>query len=79
MLKKAVSLGVEISDEDKYYLFTNFQEGTDIMKKITISLINAYGGLENFKQFIYEYNSYIRNNYLTNEQIVETFDNKQKN
>lgn len=79
MLKKAATLGIEISDEDKYYLFTDFQTGTEVMQQTVVSLINAYGGLENFQQFIIEYNNYVKNNYLTNQQIIETLDNKKKN
>lgn len=79
LLNKAEILGIEVSDEEKYYIFTNYQEGTEVMKKITTSLINAYGGLENFKQFIYEYNNYIKENYLTNHQIISSINNRQKN
>lgn len=79
MLKKAQNFGIEVSDIDKYYLFTEFEEGTEVMKKICMALINAYGGLENFKQFIQEYNAYIKENYLTNQQIVSTFYDRQKN
>ena len=40
------------------------------MERITSELINTYGGLENFKVFIKEYNEYAMNNYLTNDQII---------
>lgn len=60
LLRKADSLGIKVSDEERYYLFTEYQEGIDEMKKITTSIISAYGGLENFKQFIQEYNDYIK-------------------
>lgn len=79
MLNKAGQFGIKVSDEDKYYLFTNYKEGTDTMKRIITSLISAYGGLEKFKQFIQEYNNYIKENYLTNKQIISFFNNKKKN
>lgn len=79
MVNKAMNLGIGISDEDKFYLFTNYQEGVEAMKRIVTSLISAYGGLDSFKQFIQEYNNYIEENYLTNEQIVSSINNKQKN
>jgi hypothetical protein len=77
MLNKAETLGIKVSDEDKFYLFTSYEEGTDAMKRVTTSLINAYGGLEKFQAFINEYNQYTQNNYLTNQQIVSLSNNKQ--
>lgn len=76
MLNKAESFGIQVSDDEKYYLFTNYEEGTDAMKRITTSLIDAYGGLENFQGFIKEYNQYVQDNYLTNKQIVSLSNNK---
>lgn len=79
IINKVFNLGIEISDEDRFYLFTNYQEGVEAMKRIVTSLIIAYGGLESFKQFIQEYNNYIKENYLTNQQIVSSINNKKKN
>lgn len=79
MLAKAESLGIEVSDEDKYYLFTDYKEGINSMKKIVTSLINAYGDLSSFKQFIQEYNNYVKDNYLTNKQIISSLNNKKRN
>lgn len=79
LLNKAQSFGIKVSEEDKYYLFTSYDEGTEVMKRIVRSLIETHGGLENFKQFIQEYNNYVNENYLTNQQIVSSVNNKQKN
>lgn len=79
MLSKAEEKKIEVSDEEKYYLFTDYQAGTDAMQRITSSLIDEYGGIVNFKQFITEYNQSISNNYLTNEQIVSLSKNKTMN
>lgn len=79
MLDKAESFGIQVSDEERFYLFSNYQEGTEVMKKITTSLIEKYGGLEKFQVFIREYNQYAQNNYLTNQQIVELSKNKHMN
>jgi len=78
IINKAESLGIEVSNEDKYYLFSNDKESSNTMKKLITSLIQKYGSLENFKQFIIEYNNYIKDNYLTNQQIVSTINNIQK-
>lgn len=77
MLRKAEALGIEVSDEDRFYLFTSYEEGTDAMKRVTTALINAYGGFEKFQSFINEYNQYTQNNYLTNQEIVSLSNNKQ--
>jgi len=70
MVAKAESIGIEISDEEKFYLFSSNPQGVEIMEKITQNLINAYGGLERFKLFIAEYGEYAKANYLTNDQIL---------
>lgn len=79
LLNKAEKFQIKVSDEDKYYLFTNYKEGTDALKKIMTSLINSYGGLENFKQFIQEYNNYVKENYITNKEIISSLNNTKKN
>ena len=77
MLNKAESFGIEVTEEEKFYLFTDYAPGVDAMQRITTELIAAYGGLENFKQFINEYNQQVKDNYLTNQQIVSLSNNKQ--
>lgn len=70
LIAKAESFGIDVTDEEKYYIFTEYINGIEAMKKITSELIDAYGGLLNFKAFIKEYNEYAMNNYLTNDQII---------
>ncbi len=70
LITKADNLGILITDEEKIYLFTERPEGKEAMERITFELINAYGGLENFKSFINEYNEFAKNNYLTNDEII---------
>lgn len=76
MLNKAEQFGIDVTDEERYYLFTNYEAGEDAMKRISTSLINAYGGIENFKGFVQEYNQHIKDNYLTNQQIVSLTNEK---
>ena len=78
MLEKAQKLGIEITGEEKYFLFTEYQESIDVMRSLVDKLINSYGGLENFKQFVCDYNEYIYDNYLTNQQIINFMVMKQK-
>lgn len=70
IINKAKANGIEISDEDMYYMYTNYDRGQEVLEDTTRKLISAYGGIEGFKQFIQEYNDYTVNNYLSNEQIV---------
>ena len=78
LISKAESFGIEVTDEERYYLFTDYSAGTDAMKRITANLIKAYGGLENFQGFIQEYNQHVRDNYLTNQQIVGMVNDRNK-
>lgn len=70
LLNKLRQFNIEISEKDKYYLFTEYQESKKVLEKITSCLIESYGGIKNFNSLIQEYNQYVINNYLTNEQIV---------
>ena len=70
MLQKCEMFGIEVNEEDRFYLFTEYGRSQEVMADIVGKLINAYGGLEQFKQFINDYNYYVANNYMTNEQIV---------
>ena len=78
MINKAETLGIQVNDKDKHYLYTDLPEGTDAMKRITTSLIEAYGGLENFSEFLNEYNQYAQENYLTNKEIISLESNKRQ-
>lgn len=70
LIQKAESLGIPVTDEEKYYIFTSFSNAEEVMTRITSELIKAYGGLEGFKAFIHEYNNHCINNYLTNDEII---------
>lgn len=79
MLNKAEGLGITVTDEEKFYLFTDCEPGVDAMQRITSCLIEKYGGIQNFQGFIQEYNQYTRENYFTNQQIVELSKDKKMN
>lgn len=70
ILAKAESFGIDISDRDKYSMFTNEFDGIFAMQNVVDTLIEAYGGIYNFQAFIQEYNEYVKMNYRTNEQII---------
>lgn len=70
MIMKAESLNINLSDAEKYYLFTRFQEGQDALEHITDELINAYGGINGFQEFIAEYNNYAIANLITPAEII---------
>ena len=70
LIEKSESLGISVTDDEKFYIFTTYSNGEEAMERITGELINAYGGIEKFKSFISEYNDYCIDNYLTNEQII---------
>lgn len=70
LLKKTQDFGLEITDEEKFYLFSEYSNGQEVMEKMTLFLIESYGGIEKFRGFIEEYNNMIKQNYLTNEEIV---------
>jgi len=76
LLSKAENFGIEVTDKEKYYLFTDFKEGEEVMKKITSSLIEKIGGINEFKNLIQEYNQYLIDNYLTNKQIISLSNSK---
>jgi len=76
MLNKTESFGISVTDEEKFYLFTDYDPGIDAMQRITTELITSYGGIENFQVFIQDYNQHVRDNYLTNQQIISLANNK---
>jgi len=78
LLAKAESFGIEVTDEEKYYLFTDFMDGQEAMKRITSCLIEASGGISEFSKLIQEYNQHITANYLTNKQIIDLLGDNQK-
>lgn len=78
LIEKAEKAGIEVTDEEKFYLFTEYANGKEAMERITSLLIEAYGGIENFQGFIQEYNNMIKNNYLNNKEIVSSEENSNK-
>ena len=70
MIMKAESLNIEISEDEKVYLFYNCSATEEIMEDLINKLINAYGGINNFQVFIAEYNKYAAENYLTPADII---------
>ena len=71
LVAKSETLGVFVSDEEKFYLFSQYErESIDAMEKITARLIEAYGGLENYKAFSKEFNEYFKNNIISAEEII---------
>jgi len=78
LLNKAEIFGIEVRDEEKYYLFTDYMEGEEAMKRIVSDLIDAYGGIDKFHGFIQEYNEYIIKNYITNKEIVDLSESNKK-
>lgn len=70
LLMKADMLGIDISDDDKFYLFSEYGRGEEVLEELMRSLVSRSGGLESFAGHVAEYNQNVVNNYLTNEQII---------
>lgn len=77
LLVKADLYKIEVTEEQKYYLFTDYSYGIEAIEEIVSKIIIACGGMEKFAQIINEYNQYAIANYLTNRQIIES-NNKSK-
>lgn len=75
LLNKAENFGIEISDAEKYYLFTQYAESEEAMKRIISCIIDSCGGISNFSNLIQEYNQYVKNSYLTNKEIIDSLNN----
>lgn len=69
LMVKAESYGLTLTEEEKYYLFSEFSNGEEILKKLVETLIKIEGH-EHFKKIIQEYNGFIREYHITNEEIV---------
>ena len=72
LLAKAELYNIEVTDEERYYLFTDYSYGTEAMEEIVSKIIVACGGMEKFANIITEYNQYTTNNYVPNRQIIES-------
>lgn len=71
------TLGFNLTDEEKYYLFSDFSYSEDVLKKVVESIIQVCG-FEKYKLFIQEYNQNVMNNYITNEEIIMLEENTRK-
>ena len=69
LLDKATSLNIYISDEDKFYLLSNFDKSSEVLDDLVKALINSVG-LEGLKSIVTEFNKSINDNYLNNEEIL---------
>lgn len=69
LVSKGEMLGIQLIDEEKFYLFSDFSNREEVLEKLVDSIIQIIG-LEEFKQIINEYNQIIYNNYITNDEIV---------
>lgn len=72
LLNKADLYKIKVTEEQRYYLFTDYSYGSEAMEEIVSEIIVACGGIEKFAHIINEYNQYAMNNYLTNRQIIES-------
>ena len=69
LISKAEMYGIHLTDEEKYYLFSDFSNREEILQQLIESLIQV-SNLEDFKTIINEYNQIVLNNYITNNEIV---------
>ena len=75
LLSKADFYKIEVTEEQRYYLFTDYSYGIEAMEEIVSRIIAACGGMEKFAYIINEYNQYAMNNYISNRQIIELNNN----
>ena len=78
LVAKGEEVGIVLSDEEKFYLFSEYSNSKEVLSKLTESLIQAYGGVQSFKMVIQEYNQELVNNYLTSEEIIENMGDTRK-
>lgn len=69
LISIAESYGLVLNDEEKFYLFSEFSNGEEVLKKIMAFLIQTRG-IDNLGLIIQEYNHYIIENYISNDEIV---------
>lgn len=70
LLTKAEIVGINLSDEDKFYLFSEDGRSEEVLEELIRSLINRCGGLDNFSLLVAEFNQSVVENHLTNEEII---------
>jgi len=69
LIEKANLYGISISEEDEFYLLSDFSNSSEVLENLINSIINSVG-FEKIKEIINEFNQSILDNYLTNEDIV---------
>lgn len=77
LLAKIEEFGLILSDEEKYYLFSDYSNSEEVLQKVVGVLIEKLG-YENYKMIIEQYNQNIIDNYLTNDEIVNLNENTRK-
>ena len=61
--------GLVLDEEEKFYLFSEFSNSEEVLRKIIDFLIQNKG-IESISVIIQEYNEYIIKNHITNDEIV---------
>lgn len=69
--EKAKMYGLDLEDGERFYLYSKFSNSKTVLSKLVDYVIESCGGLEMFKGVIEEFNNYVLNNYLTNDEIVK--------
>ena len=69
LMAKAESYGFSLTDEEKFYLFSDFSNKEEVLQTLVETLLKTIGH-EAFKKVIQEYNEFIKANYLTNDEII---------
>lgn len=69
LISKAEGYGLSLTEEEKYYLFSEFSNSEEVLEKLVKSIIQLVG-IEEYKLIIKEYNELVIENYLTNEEII---------
>ena len=69
LVSKLEESGIVLSDEEKYYLFSNYSDSKIILEKLVNALCNVHG-LDGMQQIVAQFNQNMMDNYLTNDEIV---------
>lgn len=72
--EKARLYGMNLDEQEKFYLYSKYSNSKIVLSKMLDYIISSCGGLVSFKKIIAEFNDYILNNYLTNDEIVRKDD-----
>lgn len=69
LLTKANLYEINLSDEEVFYLFSDYSNKEEVVEKLVKEIINLYG-LEKIKEIVDEFNNNVLENYLTNNEII---------